>query len=113
LFSFYRYVHQQQAPKQLTQEMKKPQSENTFIGDAQHQQKQYMQLQSQIQQQQLSSIQKSSQHPNVNSKQYLNQLNQDVSVASLNSQSLNNNNLNNITSAQHNNYQNQLNSLNK
>jgi len=115
--------------KQMSQEPKKtsPKPDNQFIGDAQKQQKQYMQFQNQLQQQQQqqlgnlsqttsksssSTSQHSGQHQSAaNNKQYLNQLNQEVTsgVAALNNQGLNTGNMNTMSATQQSTYQ--LNSM--
>lgn len=113
----------------MSQEPKKtsPKPDNQFIGDAQKQQKQYMQFQNQLQQQQQqqlgnlsqttsksssSTSQHSGQHQSAaNNKQYLNQLNQEVTsgVAALNNQGLNTGNMNTMSATQQSTYQ--LNSM--
>lgn len=100
----------QQAPQKPTETKKQQQQENSFITDAQKEKQQYIQIQQQLQQQSnnlnkfeqpKSTAPPQQQQP---SKQYMNQLGQDVS---LNGNSINNHH---STSQQH--YQNQLNAIN-
>lgn len=102
----------QQAPQKPTitsQQTETKKQDNVFITDAQKEQKQYIQIQQQLQQQ--SNLNKfeqpksnTSQQTTNQTKQYMNQLGQDVS---LNGTSITNSH---STSQQH--YQNQLNAIN-